>query len=86
MGRRYGTIPTLAAVDRMHDTLWRSVPSAQVEQMQNRLRNMTVEEMASTSVGDRTCGNLGTIQPSVVNGTNVNFLDGPLIRPRRPSY
>jgi Ni/Co efflux regulator RcnB len=82
---QYGTIPGMAAIGRMEDTLWRPAERDATNRMWEKIHNMSVEEMTHQSVSPSKCGwQWGRKMPEPYRGTELNVLPSRPQRPARP--
>ena len=80
----YGSVPGLAAVKRMTDTVWKPGEAEAVRRMENRFENMTVPERMMQSVNPAKC-HWGRLSDSLVDGTPVDYIRSRPIRPKPPT-
>lgn len=78
---RYGSIPGLAAIQRLMDTVWKRDDSAAVARMYSKINNPTLaqQEQRAAYRCDR-----GRMQPNMLNGTSLDGMGGRPARPQRP--
>ena len=78
---KYGA-PALDAMSRMYDTLWHKRERDAANRMWDKVRNMTVEQMAGQGMGMTRCGWRPEAHlPEVYHGTDVGVISS---RPRPP--
>jgi hypothetical protein len=83
LSARFGAIPAEMAITRMEDTLWKRGEEAAVRKMEDRLHNMTVEEMGSIGVSQRKCGKI-TPMLKMVDGATLDMVGAAPVRPKAP--
>lgn len=79
---RYGAIPGLDAVHRMHDTVFKHDDAEKVKRMWAKVENMSQAQQAS--LGRCDMSTWGPMMPELFEGTDVNALPGKPARPQRP--
>ena len=81
---RYGVEPATAAMTRMNDTLWRSDEREAANRMWDKIRDMSVGEMAGQGVNNVKCGWPRPKMAESYRGTNLVFIDPRPVAPKRP--
>ena len=83
----YGSNAAVDALHRMLDSLSRKSSSEDMKRVSTRLSGMSVEEMVSLGVGERTCGKSslwGRRHPDSISGAPLSTRTGRPARSPRP--
>jgi hypothetical protein len=84
LSARYGAVPAQWAMTRMTDTLWRSVKKSDVDAMDRRLNNASLDEMKALGSGQFHCGIKTRVDS--LNGTNLLFYNPHPLPVHRPGH
>jgi hypothetical protein len=80
----YAGLPAIAAMTRMEDTLWRQNERDVANRMWDRIRNMSVDQMANQGTSRSKCGIRAPRMPRSYNGTDLDAIPSRPQRPARP--